>query len=176
MKNLKITVCFLVCLAIFSVSTNFAATRHRYHTSLTRIDYNVKEKTFEISIQLFTHDLVPLLEKRGGKRVELEKSPEADKLIFDYVNENFALNDKNGTAKKLRWVGKEFDVDSVEVYLETDAAENPAGYTLKNTLFFESFPEQTNIVICRYDGKKADLLYKVGDRTKEIVENKTAGE
>lgn len=156
----------------FSIQTSSA---HRYHSSLTRIDYNRQEKIFEISIKLFTHDLVPLLEKRGGgKRLDLEKSSEADKLIFDYLNENFVLSDKTGAAKKLKWIGKESDIDTVDVYVETDATENLEGYKLKNTLFFESFPEQTNIVVCRYDDKQADLLFKVGDKTKEIVANKNA--
>jgi hypothetical protein len=58
--------------------------------------------------------------------------------------------------------------------VETAATENLEGFRLKNTLFFESFPEQTNLVVCRYDGKKADLMFKVGDKTKEITENKAA--
>jgi len=45
---------------------------------------------------------------------------------------------------------------------------------LKNTLFFESQPEQINLVVCRYEGKKADLMFKVGDKVKEIAENKAA--
>lgn len=161
----------LGCLA----SGIFPASFHRYHTSLTRIEYNRQEKIFEISIKLFTHDLEPLLEKRsGGKRVDLDKSAEADKLIFDYLNENFALSDKKDAAKTLKWIGKEFDADTVEIYVETEASETLEGYKLKNTLFFENYPEQSNIVVCRYDDKKADLLFKVGDKTKEIVENKLA--
>ncbi len=168
---------FIVCFLTFAVfADSESAARHRFHTSLTRIDYNAKEKIFEISIQLFAHDLVPLLEKRGGKRFDLEKSNEADKLIFDYLNENFVLSDKNGAAKKLKWIGKEFDIDTVEVYLETDSTENLEGYKLKNIIFFESFPEQTNLVVCRYEGAKADLLFKAGDKTKEITENKTPTE
>ncbi len=149
---------------------------HRYHTTLTRIDYNQKEKIFEISIKLFTHDLLPLLEKRSGKRVEIEKSAEADKLIFDYLNENFVLSDKSGAVKILKWIGKESDVDTVEVYLEADASENLEGYKLRNTLFFDNFPEQTNLVVCRYDGVKADLLFRGGEKIKEIVGNKTTTE
>ncbi len=158
----------LVCLA----SSTFSESFHRYHTSLTRIDYNRQEKIFEISVKLFTHDLEPLLEKRnGGKRVSLEKSAESDKLIFAYLNENFVLNDKKGAAKTLKWIGKEFDVDTVEIYVEAEAAETLEGYQLKNTLFFESYPEQSNIVVCRYDDVKADLLFKVGDKTKKIAAN-----
>ena len=171
MKSIKLSA--FVILFVTAISFTPKSSAHTFHTSLTRIDYNEKEKIFEISMQLFAHDLIPLLEKRNnGKRVELEKSAEADKLILDYIDENFVLTDKNGAAKTLRWVGKESDVDTVEIYLEADAPESLKNYQLKNTLFFENFPEQTNIVVCRFDGAKADLLFKVGDKTKEIVENK----
>jgi len=157
------------------ISLTAKSSAHRYHTTLTRIDFNRQEKLFEISIKIFTHDLEPLLEKRsGGKRVDLEKNADADKFIFDYLNENFILSDQKGAVKKLKWIGKEFDVDTVEVYVETDSTETLEGFNLKNTLFFDNFPEQSNIVVCRYDKKKADLLFKVGDKTKQIIETKSA--
>lgn len=144
---------------------------HTFHTSLTRIDYNAGEKIFEISIQLFTHDLVPVLEKQTGKRVDLDKK-EIDAAIFEYLNKTFILFDEKGESKKLEWVGKEADADTVWVYLETAGTENLDDYQLQNIVFFESFPEQTNLVVCRYDGKKADLLFKVGDKIKNIVSDK----
>lgn len=171
-KNLKIQrllgIVFLFNLLAVNV---LPANLHRYHTTLTRIDYNRKENIFEISIKLVTHDLILLLEK-NGKRLDLENSAVADKLIFNYLNETFVLTDKTGTIKSLRWIGKEFDADTVEVYLEADSTETLDGYKLKNVIFFDRFPEQTNIVVCRYDDKKADLLFKVGDKIKEIVEYK----
>ncbi len=141
---------------------------HRYHTSLTRMDYNAKEKIVETSIQLFTHDLVPLLEQRTKRKIDLEKTADIDKLIFNYLSENFILKDDKGETKKIKWVGKEIDVDTARVYLEISSDKSPAGFSLQNTLFFESFPEQTNLVIARFDEKKADLLFKVGDKFKEI--------
>ena len=163
--------CFLTIL-LTSANVSFA-NFHRFHTSLTRIDYKAEQKIFEISIQLFTHDLTPILERRSGKRIELDKSsPEVDKIILAYLNENFVLTDKQGAVKTLKWIGKESDVDSVWIYLEATATESFENYTLKNTIFFESFPEQTNLVVCRFEGKKADLMFKVGDKTREIVENK----
>jgi hypothetical protein len=135
------------------------------------MDYNEKEKLVEIAIQLFTHDLVPALEQKTGKRVDLEKTPGVDKLILDYLNENFVLKNKNGATLALKWVGKELEVDSVRVYVETPSAETLAGAHLQNTILFESFPEQVNLVIARFGGKKADLAFKVGDKSKEIREN-----
>jgi hypothetical protein len=135
---------------------------------LTRIDYNAKEKLVEISIQLFTHDLVPALERRAQKRIDLEKTPDIDKIILDFLNENFILNNKQGETKKLVWVGKEFKVDTIFVYVQTASVEDLEGFSLRNTLFFDSFPEQTNLVIARYNDKKANLLFKAGDKFKEI--------
>ncbi len=169
----RMTKIILTLIFIFAWTANVSAAElHRFHTSLTRIDYNSEQKLFEISIQLFTHDLVPLLERKSGKRIELDKSPEVDRIILDYLNENFVLTDKKGETKNLKWVGKESDVDSIWIYLETASTENLENYTMKNTIFFESFPEQTNLVICRYDGKKADLMFKVGDKTKEVRNEK----
>ena len=168
------SICIFLVLIIVAAAVHSAGL-HRFHTTLTRIDYNPEEKLYEISIQIFTHDLVPLLERRsGGKRVDLEKTSDVDKIIQDYLNENFVLTDKQGAVKHLKWIGKEVETDSIRVFVETPATENLEGYKLKNTLFFEIFPEQSNLVVCRYDGKKADLMFKVGDKIKEITENKAA--
>ena len=172
--KLSLKFLFSVILTAAFVSSAHA---HRYHTSLTRIDYNAKEKLAEISIQLFTHDLVPVLERETKKRIDLEKTPDIDKLVFDYLNRNFILKDKNGEVKKLVWVGKELNVDTVLVYVEIPLEENFENFSLQNTVFFESFPEQTNLVTARFNKKKSDLLFKVGDKFKEIklnasIENK----
>jgi hypothetical protein len=168
MKFTKTIYIFLIIIiAAFQTSA-----LHRFHTTLTRIDYNAEKKLYEISIQLFTHDLVPLLERRSGKPIDLEKNSDADRLIFEYLKENFVLTNKKEQIKTLKWVGKEFDTSLIRIYVETSSEETPEGYQLKNTLFFESHPKQINLVVWRYDGKKADLRFKVGDKAKEISENK----
>ncbi|HXG82385.1 MAG TPA: DUF6702 family protein [Pyrinomonadaceae bacterium] len=164
-----LTICFSIILIASQAGSIFPlGSLHTYHTSLTRIKYNSKEKLVEISVQLFTHDLTPTLERRTRKRIDYEKAPDIDKIIFDYLNEKFVLKDKNGAAKKLVWVGKEVEVDTVYIHVETASEEDLENFSLQNTLFFESFPEQTNLVTIRYSEKKADLLFKVGDKHKEI--------
>jgi len=163
---------FLFVLIAALAGNVFPLGLHTFHTSLTRIDYNTKEKLVEISINLFTHDLVPTLERRAGKRIDLEKTPDIDKVIFSFLNENFILKDKKGGTKKLVWVGKEVRVDAVYLYVETASTTDLEGFSLQNTFFFDSFPEQTNLVIARYSDKKANLLFKVGDKFKEIESSK----
>ena len=172
MKKILEGIFILILGAALSSGVLSTARAHRFHTSLTRIDYNSEKKLFEISIQLFTHDLVPLLEEKTGGTVDLEKKSDVDKTILSYLNENFVLIDKEGGVKKLSWFGKEADVDTVWVYVETASPEGLEGYSLQNTMFFEKFPEQTNLVVCRYSGNKADLIFRAGDKIKKIVSAK----
>jgi hypothetical protein len=148
----------------------FAFSMHKFHTTLTRIDYNEKEKLAEISIQVFRHDLEILLEQRTKQRINLEKAIDLDKVITGYLSETFVLKNAKGETKPLKWIGFEQDVDTVFIYVETEMPEGLEHATLQNSMFFSSYPEQLNFVHCRFDGKKVDLNFKVGDKAMEIAE------
>ena len=164
----RLIVVFTLFTLHFSLYTFPKAKAHTYHTSLTRMDYDAKEKNIEISIQLFVHDVTPLLEKRLKKQVDLGKTTEVDGELFKYLQENFVFQNKNGETQKLKWVGKEFESDTIYIYVEIPFAEDLTGVKLQNTLFFESFAEQTNLVIAHFGEKKSDLLFKGGDKFKDL--------
>ena len=161
---------FALCLLLFAFPTQ--AISHRYHTSLTRMDYKAEDKNIEITIRLFIHDLENVLEGFAEKRIDVGKTPEIDKIIVKYLEENFVLKNKKDEKLNLKWVGKELNVDTAFVYLEASSDESIEGFKLQNTIFFESFAEQTNLLTARFENKKVDLLYKVGDKFKIISENK----
>ncbi|HEY8561408.1 MAG TPA: DUF6702 family protein [Pyrinomonadaceae bacterium] len=144
------------------------AEAHTYHTSLTRMDYNARDKNIEISIQLFIHDAVPMLERRLKKRVDIEKTAGVDAEMLKYLSETFVFQNNQGEPQKLRWVGREFENDVVHVFVEIPFAESLEGGKLQNTIFFESYPQQANLVVARFGEKKIDLLYKAGDKFKDL--------
>jgi hypothetical protein len=162
-----VTIFLFLLLPLSSASS--PAKAHTFHTSLTRMDYNAEEKTVEITVQVFAHDLEKAIEKRAGKRINLEKSPDAAKFILDYLNDRFTLKNKSGETKKLSWIGKEQSADSVWIYVETESAEGIADASLENLLFFELHNDQVNLVTCRAAGEKLDFAFKPGDRTKKII-------
>lgn len=161
-----VVVILLFTISLTTASDTFAV--HKYHTSLTRMDYNAEDKLIEITIQLFTHDLVPVLEKQQKSRIDLEKTPDIDKILLAYLNEKFILKDEKESVKTLNWVGKEIKVDLAYIYVEIPFEGSFENLKLNNSIFFESFAEQTNLVVFRFNDKKADLFYKVGDKFKEI--------
>jgi hypothetical protein len=163
-------------ITIYTIAVVFAAASgmsargatHTFHTTLTRIDYNAADHKLEIAIQMFTHDIAGILETSSHKRFDFDKSGEVDTALFDYVARNFIVTDQNRELKKLTWVGKEPDADTLWIYLEANSPTGPEGWTLQNSLFFEQFQEQTNLVVARFGNKKADLLFKVGDTARPI--------
>lgn len=159
---------FLLTFAFAPDAAVSAKTAHRFHSSLTRIDYDSDAKNIKITIQLITHDVLEVLEKIAGKPVELENSKEVDVLIQNYLAEHFVMRDKNGKQLELKWVGKETDFDRTFVYLEIPSDQSIEGFDLSNTMFFETYPVQTNIIIARFNGEKADLLFKAKDGFKTI--------
>jgi hypothetical protein len=156
-----------LALAVFAL-TAAPVFAHTYHTTLTRMDYNEKDKLIEVTIRLFNHDLGPVLEKRLKKRIDLEKTPGLDEEIDKYLGEHFVLQNQNGETKKLVWVGKEHEPDMVLVYLEIPFDGPFVGMKLQNTIFFESFAEQSNLVVARFAEKKYDLAFKAGDKFKNF--------
>ncbi len=168
-NKFNIVFCAVFLLLPFAFLLLPFAEAHTFHTTLTRIDYNEKEKLAEISIQIFTHDLSPTLETITKKRIDFEKTKDIDKMIFDYVSKNFVLKNKKGEIIKLDWVGFEFEVDSVFVYVQAGMPEGLEDSQLQNSLFFEHFKEQSNLVVCKFGEKKADLAFKVGDKFLSII-------
>lgn len=141
---------------------------HTYHTSLTRIDYNRAEKLLEIDVQLFLHDLQPMLERRLKKRIDVAKTPEVDGEILKYLRETFAISDSEGKNRELKWIGKEFDADVMHVYLEVAAEVEPAGWKIKNSIFLEAFAKQTNYVVYVNGDSKKSLLFKARETEKAL--------
>lgn len=154
-----------VCQAILAFNG-----KHKYHTSFTRIDYNKEAKSLEISIKVFAHDLLPTLNNKLGKKVDLESTENIDKILQDYLTEKFTFKTKLGEAKSLKWVGKELETDVIRFYIEIPFEGDLEGAEIRNTMFFETFARQVNLISIYFGEKKAGLVFKVGDSFKTIIE------
>ena len=163
-KNRFRILLLLVLTAAFAVSSP----AHNYHTSLTRMDFNSEKKILEIEINLFNHDLEKVLGRANKTRIDLEKTNGIDRIILEYLEKNFVVKNKNAEILKLKWIGKELKVDQTTVFVEIEQIENLEGFTLLNTIFFESFSKQVNLIVLHSGENKAFLSFKVGDKSKEL--------
>jgi hypothetical protein len=144
-----------------------AALAHKYHTSVTRLEYNAEERSAEITIQTFTDDLEDILSKRAGKSVRLDASKDTDRLAFDYLRSVFELKSRGANAE-LEWVGMEVKGGTVWLYVLAKMPEGLSKASVRDSLLFDLFEDQVNIVNVWYDGKKTSLVFKRGDNVQEI--------
>ena len=141
---------------------------HRYHTSVTRMEFKAEERVVELTLQTFADDIEVALSQRSGvANVRLGPEPKTNALLLQYLRSTFVL--KNGEEElELEWVGMELKGHSVWFYLQAKAPAGVGQLTLSNRLLFDVFTDQFNIVNVFNRGKKGSLTFKRGDPSKAI--------
>lgn len=143
---------------------------HDFHTSLTELQYNPKEKSYEVSIRMFTDDLENTLTKfNGGKKVFIGgKNDNADEVIKRYIPQHFAVYTAQKQKKAMNILGKEIEGDATWVYVEIPDAQGVLGGVLQNDLLVEMFDDQTNLVNFFYQNQKKTFLFNSKVKSTEI--------
>lgn len=143
---------------------------HPLHLSVVDIHHNTENRSLEITQRLFADDLEDALRQFTGGKVDVLNPPDPDhlkKIIGDYVRQNFDLylNDK---AAKLNYLGYEREEDAIWVYLEVPKVPDFRSIEVTNTVFFEMFDDQTNLINIKKDGKIRSLKLDTGQELGRI--------
>ena len=140
---------------------------HKEYYSLTKIDFNQKEKSVQVTMRLFANDLELALNKQYDKSVELGTKleiAEADTFIELYLNQKFALT-INGKDSPYVFLGKEFEKDVVYLYMEINNIPTIEQMSIRNSVLTEQFHEQENIVkVNANKQRKTFVLTKRNDK------------
>lgn len=164
MKIYKIGI-FILMISLMSFTT------HKYYVSLTQIEHNEKEKSVEITLQVFTDDLEWCLNKQFHQNFSIGSTnelPKTNQFLLNYLNQKLTLK-INGDAHKYQFIGKETKDDLTFIYLEIKGIKSLKSIKVSNQLFFESFAEQQHIIKIKTKGiHKNILLFK--DKFQEIIQ------
>lgn len=139
---------------------------HPFHVSKSDIKYNESQNTIEIAIHIFIDDLEASIKKQSGEKLYLATPKEASKSndwVSDYVQNNFKLK-INGTSTILDFVGKDYSEDKLAIwcYFEAKNIQNIKEITLKNTILFDLYDDQKNIVhIIGPNNQKIHFLHQI---------------
>ncbi len=127
---------------------------HKYYLSLTEVTINSEKHTLDVCSKLFIDDLELELGKIVNKKIDLSialKSKEVEQLLFNYLNKNFKIN-VGGKLQKLEYVGYEIENDAIWCYMEVAHFKEKGTISILNTLLYEHFPEQSNLINITWDG------------------------
>lgn len=110
----------------------------------------------EISCRIFTDDFERILAKKYNTKTDLTK-PEMhaamDALIKKYLEANLQYT-INGKHVKASYIGFEIDHEATNVYLEIENITTLQNLSLSNTLLYDLFDDQMNILHVENKGQR----------------------
>ena len=138
---------------------------HAFHTSITEMRYNPKQKSFEISLRVFTDDFEKTLSSNNqNKKFVIENNDKNDVFIESYIRKHFVVKTPKNQKLIYQYVGKEKEGDATWIYLEMPINESLKGSKIQNDVLIDMFEDQTNIVNIFMNNDKKSYLYNIKNR------------
>jgi len=159
MTKLKGFIFINLLVAVFSLLPG-SAEAHPFHVSMCEVRYNEEAQSLEIALKIFIDDLDLYFDKVGvtdqyfGEPGELAT---ADSLLTGYLNKVFSIR-VDGKSKTKNYLGKEIDKGALWAYFEVKNVAPFKTFGCSNSLFFELFDDQQNIIQLTYQDETRSLL------------------
>ncbi len=157
---------FLAGSAILLAAIN-PVSSHKFHMSLTEVEYHKDDHSIAISHRLFSDDLERAIQEHTTQEklnssFKLENS---EKQIESYIKRNFRINNK-GIEQDFKWVGYEINVDIVWIYLEKNLIQsipNWKDFEVCSSILNSLFDDQINLVTIKSDNSSHGLTFRKAD-------------
>lgn len=132
------------------------------------MQYNAKEKAFEISIRVFTDDLEKGLAKELNTQVHLAPGAKSDEILEKYVRAHFSYASPQKQTRPFNYIGHEVEADANWIYLEMPYTETFRGGMLKQNVLMEMFDDQVNMVNIQYQGQKKTFVFRKNQAVQDV--------
>jgi len=155
-------------LALIMVLTAHA---HNYFVSTANMEYDDSTKQIEVSVKMTAHDFEHILEMKYQQRLHIETiadTSEIGKFVQAYLKENFVISSGDKVCD-FNYYGKEVTLrDELFFYFSFSNIVNPDAIHIKNTLLFNSFAQQQNIVHYKHGAKSKSVTLVIAKPEAEL--------
>lgn len=154
MKFLKITFFIIVLPLIIS------ATSHKFYVSTTNVEYVKEKQVVQVITKIFIEDVEQALQARYNPSISLDSPKEKasdEEYLKKYVLQKMKIS-INGNPVALKYIGKEYDIDIVNMYFEVEGVSEFNSIEIENKVLFDMFPEQQNIVHLKTSESRRSLV------------------
>ena len=117
---------------------------HQFFLTTTEVRLSDNQKSLEITIQTFTHDVEALLKNADFNLANLgsaRENKDIDENLIDYLSDNFTIQDHYW-----KYLGKKIDGDFTLFFLEIDRFNSSSNVAIFNTIFMDMYQKQQNII------------------------------
>ncbi len=133
---------------------------HPMHVSVTEVQYNEKNKSFEIISRIFIDDLeLSIRTEKKNESLDL-LNPGAgmttDQLVSEYIDHHFQIR-LDGKLRKINYLAYEIDDVALVCYLEVENVRKVKAIEVTNSFIQETHADQSNLVHVTYQGPVKSL-------------------
>jgi len=164
---------FFVMLISTLMNTSPVINAHEFHLSKSIINYNTKDQTLQITLNMFIDDLEMALQPTAGDTLRLCTRKEiegAENSIRAYIVAHLIIEIK---GKKIipEFLGKEQsdDLSAVWCYLEVVNIPSFFEMTVTNNIMVELYEDQKNMTNIQLDKERVEDILFTSERTLEKV-------
>ena len=137
-----------------------AFTSHKYYLSLTQVEYNKEQNRLEVIINVCMDDIEIAVNKEYDVDLRLTTKQELEDVDIYFKkyllkNLSFLVNDK---PVEYSFIGKEYEGDLVYFYIESSVIEYPSALQVNNTILFDYFEQQQNVIKFKNGSKRQSKI------------------
>jgi hypothetical protein len=133
---------------------------HPMHVSVTEVQYNEKNKSFEIISRIFIDDLeLSIRNEKKNESLDLLNPGDGmttDQLVSEYIDHHFQIR-LDGKLRKINYLAHEIDDVALVCYLEVENVKKVDGIEVTNSFIQETHADQSNLVHVTYKGPVKSL-------------------
>ena len=156
---------FIKVILVVIVFPFFLSFPHKYYVSVTQMEFVKEKKSVQIITRIDVDDFEFTLQERFDKNIDLttinEKST-VDGYIKKYLLQKFKIK-INTKEVTFNFVGKDYENDQVVCYLEIEDVIAVNTIEISNTILFDLFPKQKNMVKSKINSKVNNLIFTKED-------------
>ena len=125
--------------------------------SVTEIEHNSKEQSFEISCKIFTNDFETQLKKHNSQKIDLlnpELKNKMNVLVDNYIQNHLKITVNNSSISKMKFIGFEQVEDAIVSYFEINGINKVSSVKIWNTILYEYSEQQINLMHVTVNGNR----------------------
>lgn len=135
---------------------------HPIYVSFTKIEYNVKTQTIQISSRVFYEDLNNAIDQENKTKFDITKSEDKrnQALVTNYLKKHLKIT-INGHTESASHLGYEIQGDVAWYYQEIKNVNKVQKVSVYNNLLYKLRPDQTNLVELNINGESKTLKFQL---------------
>lgn len=133
---------------------------HKYYVSTSLFDFNKDSASLQITLKIFKDDFIKLISHKYGLDLENKLKSDSRKIkskISEYLLSNLIIH-FDDKKQGLIYLGFEENDEMFTFYLELENLSSFSSLKLQNTILFDLFDEQQNVIHLKKDNKRRSFI------------------